>query len=72
MHFTGRTAPPLTTYEKPIFIVDETKDILGIGRTKKFSTPQSFGLEEFLLCIFCKGNGIIYIGLDYACYSRFF
>ncbi len=32
----SRTAPPLTTYEKRVYTVDEIKDILGIGRTAAY------------------------------------
>lgn len=30
---------------------------------KDFSTPQDFGLGEFLMCILLEDNGIIYIGI---------
>ena len=54
--------------EKPYFsrvgIMQELIIRFGTYNFKKdFSTPQDFGLGEFLMCILLEDNGIIYIGI---------
>ncbi|WP_207718783.1 hypothetical protein, partial [Mediterraneibacter gnavus] len=51
--------------EKKAFVVIKTLIIrFGTYNFKKdFSTPQDFGLGEFLMCILLEDNGIIYIGI---------
>lgn len=53
------------TQQNQAFPVTQTLIIrFGTYNFKKdFSTPQDFGLGEFLMCILLEDNGIIYIGI---------